>query len=303
MDKILITGGGGFIGRSLIKNLLSKKMKIRIFDIIKSSHNNELIENDYVGSILDPYELTKAVRGCDYVVHLAASLGVQNTETNRLQCLFINIQGIINVLEACAKENVKKIIFASSSEVYGEQNTTSISEEAPLNPKSNYAVSKLAGEEYVRAYAEAYGFEYNIIRFFNVYGINQRPDFVLPSFINNIKNNKNLNIFGDGKQVRSFCNVDDATNGIIKILLEAKNKETYNVGNDSEPISMIDLAKKVINISKKKLEINFIPYEKSDRNVNREIFKRIPNINKVINDIGYKPTVNLDDGIKKLLEE
>ena len=187
MDKILITGGGGFIGKSLIKNLLSENMKIRIFDIIKSNYSNELIENNYVGSILDPYELTKAIRGCDYVVHLAASLGVQNTETNRLQCLFINIQGIINVLEACAKENIKKIIFASSSEVYGEQNTISIAEDAPLNPKSNYAVSKLAGEEYVRAYAEAYGFEYNVIRFFNVYGINQRPDFVLPSFINNIK--------------------------------------------------------------------------------------------------------------------
>ena len=86
-------------------------------------------------------------------------------------------------------------------------------------------------------------------------------------------------------------------------MFKAKNKETYNVGNDSEPISMKDLATKVINISNSKLKIDFIPFEKSDRNENREIFKRIPNINKVKTDIGYKPTVNLDDGIKKLLEE
>ena len=96
MNIILITGGVGFIGKAVIEKLLSKNMQVRIFDIIKTQYENNLVDNNYVASILDPYELIKAVRGCDYVIHLAASLGVQNTETNRLQCLFINIQGVIN---------------------------------------------------------------------------------------------------------------------------------------------------------------------------------------------------------------
>ena len=167
MSTVLVTGGGGFIGKEVCKLLLKNNYKVRSFDLIKNPNNR--IDSNFNGTILDPIEISNAVKGCDYVIHLAASLGVANTEKNRLECLHINIQGTLNVLEACVKHKVKKIIFSSSSEVYGEQLKIPIKESSPLNPKSNYAISKLVGEEYMRAYSETYNINYNICRFFNVY--------------------------------------------------------------------------------------------------------------------------------------
>ena len=175
--KVLVTGGNGFIGSEVCKLLLKKKFSVISFDLIKVKTPD--LQNNFNGSILDPVELSKAIKDCDYVIHLAASLGVANTEKNRLECLHINIQGTINVLEACVKHNVKKVIFASSSEIYGEQKKVPINENAPLNPKSNYAITKLVGEEFMRAYFDTHKLKYNICRFFNVYGPAQKNNLSL----------------------------------------------------------------------------------------------------------------------------
>ncbi|MDP2973425.1 MAG: NAD(P)-dependent oxidoreductase, partial [Candidatus Diapherotrites archaeon] len=130
MGKVLVTGGAGFIGSAMVRQLLLSGYKVRAFDLADQFDVNKLPEEAeiYKGSILDTNDLTNAVNGCDYVIHLAAMLGVRKTDTKRLEALAINIQGTVNVLECCARDNVKKIVFSSSSEVYGEQPKNPISE-------------------------------------------------------------------------------------------------------------------------------------------------------------------------------
>ena len=109
----------------------------------------------------------------------------------------------------------------------------------------------MVGEEYLKAYSNFYGFDYNIFRFFNLYGGNQRPEFVIPKFKKAIDNNEKIKIYGDGKQIRSYCNILDAIDGINRIIENGKKNTTYNIGNNNDPISVIDLANKMVNLSKK----------------------------------------------------
>lgn len=308
--KVLITGGGGFIGTALAKNLASKGLEVRLFDVDFSRHL-ELCKKlgDYPkverirGSVLDATAVCNAVKGCDYVAHLAAMLGVKNTEAKRLECLNINILGTINVLEACVKEKVEKILLSSSSEVFGEVSGPPVTEDSPKNPVSVYGVTKLAGEEYVRAYTERYGLKHAIVRFFSVYGPGQVAQFVMPRFIKNVLENKAPMVYGDGSQIRSFCFVEDAVQGAVKaLLLEAGDNQTFNIGNNKEPITVKDLAYKVIEISGKTLEPEYIAFEESDRRAEREIQRRVLSIDKARNVLGYEPQFSLDQGIKKIID-
>ncbi len=258
----------------------------------------------FQGSILDITDLSSAMRDCDVIVHLAALLGVENSEKRRLACLNINIQGTIMVLEACAKERSKKFIYASSSEVYGEGDGSPIHEDTPLNPKSIYAISKLAGEEYVKTYAERYAMEYTILRFFNAYGRHQVGQFVIPRFINAVLNDSSPLLIGDGSQVRSFCYGADIADGIILSLFSDRaNQTTLNLGNDQEPVTMRELAEKIISISgKHHLKPRIAKKSESDRTPQRDIQSRIPSIERARTLLGYQPKISLDVGIKKLIE-
>jgi UDP-glucose 4-epimerase len=303
--RILVTGGGGFIGSARAKFLLKKGFKVRVFDLSEQITRTSLPEEAevYRGSILDTNDLMNAMKDCNCVIHLAAKLGVETTEIKRLECLNINIQGTVNVLEACVKDNIEKIVFASSSEVYGDQEKIPISEENPLNPKSIYAVTKLTGEEYIKAYKRRYGLEYSIVRFFNVYGPGQVAEFVMSKFIRNVKKDKSPIIYGDGSQVRAFCYVDDAVKGAYLALSDEKaTAQIFNIGNDTEPISMKDLALEVMTIGKKKIKPIFIPLDKSDRTEKREIKKRIPDISKAKRVLGYEPKVSLSEGVLRIMQ-
>ena len=300
MACILITGGAGFIGRAVAEELTSQRHKVKTLDLAAM----ENVSSHKSGSILDPYMVTTQMKGCDYVIHLAAALGVSRTEARRLECLYINIQGMVNILEACVKDNIKKIVFASSSEVYGNQFKMPISEKSPVNPISNYAITKLVGEEYLRAYFEAYSLNYSVVRFFNVYGERQKDHFVIPRFVNAVCNDQAPVIYGDGKQVRSFCYVSDAAKGIIKALFsEEANGEVFNIGNDSEPISVEKLAQKIISLNGiDTLTPQFIAMEDSDRSKEREVYSRIPSIEKSRKILGCKPNVNLEEGVLKVID-
>ena len=303
MSKILITGGKGFLGKKTAYKLSGMGYEVICFDITppKVNEDKNLPYKKIWGSILNPYDIDKAIKGCETVIHLAAVVGVEITEKKSLLCLHINIQGTSNVLDSAVKNKVKKIIFSSSSEVYGEQEKFPISENASLIPKSNYGISKIAGEEYVRAYNQLYGLKFNICRFFNLYGLGQKKDFVIPKFANAIKTGNSIKVYGDGKQIRSYCHVNDAVNGIVNILQKGQDNTIYNVGNDTEPISVFDLAQKMVNISKKKIKIEKISFEQSDRESHREIFRRQPSIEKLKKQTKYIPKIKLEMGIKKIL--
>ncbi len=303
--NILITGGNGLIGKSVSEMLNTKKNKVFSFDKIKNKNKNKKYIYYIKGNILNTKLINNVVKknNIDVVLHFAANLGVKKTESNALDCLTVNIEGTKNILSACVKNNVKKLIFASSSEVYGNGNKRPITETSELMPKSSYGVSKVVGESYLKSYFEKYGLKYNILRFFNVYGPDQRDDFVVSKFKKNIKNKKPIKIYGSGNQVRSFCHVHDAARAVCIIISKGKKNQIYNVGNDNEPIKIKDLAKKMINISKRKIKTINVPFNKSDRSLSREIFIRQPSIRKIRQHTHYSPVVNLTKGIISVLNK
>ena len=294
--KIAITGGSGFIG-SNIANLLSDKHDIQILDLKKNLKNNfEFFETN----VSDLDSILTGTKNCDVVIHLAASLGVINTEKNPTSTLDINIIGTRNVLEACKINNVKKIILSSSSEVYGEPEKIPISEIDKVRPITSYGVSKLASEEYVKSYHKEHNFDYTIFRLFNVYGRGQGPDWVIPEFIKKSLSGDNLTIHGNGSQIRAFCHIDDIVKA-FSLALEKGNNDIFNIGNNSEPISIKQLAEKIIQYSNSQSKINFIPFSDSNRN-RTEIMTRSPNTEKAKKLLGYEPTVSFENGLQSTIE-
>ena len=286
--KILITGGSGFIGSHLTR-FLKKDHDITIYDIKKP------IEEDVkfiLGDVTDEQKILKSFKGFDIIIHLAAVVGVGITESDPPSTLNINILGTKNILEACKKNGVKKVILASSSEVYGEPKKVPIDETQIPIPITTYGISKLACEEYLKSYAKTYGFSYSILRFFNVVGPQQSSSFVIPEFVNNALKNKPLIIHGDGLQIRAFCHIADVCQGIEKSISKG-DYETINIGNDLEPISVENLAKKIITILNSQSTLKYIPFEKSGRNRKQEIMTRIPSIQKAKRILSYEPKNNL----------
>lgn len=294
--NITITGGSGFIGSNLVR-VLHKKYNITVFDINETQFNDAT----YVqGNITNSKAANEAIKNADIVIHLAATLGVINTEENPIKTLDTNIFGTKNVLDACKNNNVKKIIFSSSSEIYGEPTKIPINEADKVMPITNYGISKLAAEEYIKAYSKNFGITYTILRLFNIYGEKQRNDWVMSEFVNQAIKNQEIMIHGNGSQIRAFCHVNDAVKG-FEIALKKGNNDTYNIGNDTEPISIKELAERIITLSNSKSSMKFLPFEKSNRDRN-EIMNRAPNIEKARKQFDYKPEVSLNEGIKKIID-
>lgn len=294
--KILITGGTGFIG-SNIANRLKKNNDVTIFDLREPlNHGLKFLK----GSINEINDVTNAIHGFDIVIHLAASLGVINTEENPVSTLDTNIFGTRNVLEACKVNKIKKIIFSSSSEIYGEPIKTPIEEKDRPIPITMYGISKLAAEEYIKSYSKNFGLKYTIFRLFNVYGDKQETAWVVPEFVSRAIKNKDIMIHGDGTQIRAFSHVSDVAKA-FEFGLEKGNNEIINIGNNTEPITIKDLADKIIRLSKSKSKINFIPFKESKRNRN-EIIVRIPSVDKAKKILGFKPSVSLDTGLEKVIK-
>ena len=190
---------------------------------------------------------------------MAAYLGVRRTELNKLRCIEINIDGTKNVLNACSLNNDKKIIFASSSEVYGEPLLNPVSEQEITKGKTVYAITKLAGEELMKAYHDEFKISYTILRYFNTYGPHQVSQFVIPKFIKMVRENKAPVIYGNGTQERSYNFSADSAEATIKSLYSKKtNSKVLNIGNSKELINLKDLANLVIKIcGKNKIKTNF----------------------------------------------
>lgn len=303
MKKVFITGGNGFIGRYITSDLLKQNYKVYIYDLLPHKIKQKGVSY-VVGTILDRENMVKIAKGCDLIIHLAAVVGVKRTSSDPLDCLNINIQGTIKVLEAAVLAKVKKIVLISSSEVFGDLESSDFKENSPFNPKSGYAISKLACESYAYAFYKTFGLNYNIIRYFNIYGVGQKTEFVIPRFIYQASQKKPITVYGDGKQIRSFCHVSDASRATVQISLDSSNNNTsFNIGNNKEPVKMLDLAKLVIE--KFNLDSSFIKhlnFTKTDRSSEREIYKRIPNISKIKRLYNFQPKTDLSSGIDEVIK-
>ena len=263
--KILITGGAGFIGSHLANHLSRKKLiNVHVCDNLITGNLNNL-ENDRIVfhkiDVNNFNEISKIMikYNFDYIYHYAAIVGVKRTLDNP-DLVLSDLDGFKNIFDLSIKTNVKKIFFSSSSEVYGEpvhlpqhENTT------PLNSRLPYAVVKNVGECFCRTYFQKFNLDYNIFRFFNTYGANQSNDFVVSLFIKNALKNKDINIYGDGSQTRTFCFIDDNIEATTNSLLENNfNNRTINIGND-KVYSVKELANIIIKLTGSSSKINFLP--------------------------------------------
>ena len=306
--KCFVSGGAGLIGLEICNKLIERGHDVNLYDLGEQIERNKLYINKkikiFYGSILDVHSLKKAIKNCDFVFHHAAMLGVKFTEDNKLDCLEINSTGTKNVLEACLGNKAKKVIFASSSEVYGEPKKNPISEKFQTQGKTIYGISKLMGEEYCKSYNQKHNLNFTILRYFNTYGIYQQKKFVIQNFVDDsIKRNK-ITINGDGNQIRSYMYVSDAAEATIAAAFSKKtDNKIFNVGNGKNPITLKDLSK----IVKKVLKIQDIKiifkknFDRTDRTIDREIFYRYCDSSKFQKLIKWQPKVTLESGIEKIL--
>jgi len=303
MAKILVTGGAGQLGGALAK-CLSKNPKHFIVSVDNLSTGSidkvRLSDNiRFINADINNYNDIVPIFGrfdFDFVFHFAAVVGVKRTLEQPIDVLN-DIEGIKNILSLSKSSGVKRVFYASSSEVYGEpfeipqnENTT------PLNSRLPYAIVKNVGEAFFKAYKKEYDLDYTIFRFFNTYGPNQSNDFVIPRFVKLALKNQPIPIYGKGDQTRSFCFIDDNIDTCVKTLENDLHiNDVLNIGNDEE-ISILEVAKKVINITHSDSEIIHLPALKEG-----DMKRRCPDLTKM-KAVLDRDLVTLDQGLEVMMK-
>jgi len=304
--KILVTGGAGFIGVHVVDRLLADGHEVICFDnfdpyyspeikranVAEALHskNFRLIEGD-----IRDGELIKRIlseESIDYIIHEAAQAGVRASVRDPRKVHEVNTTGTLNILEAAINSDVKKIVNASSSSVYGKVKYLPFDEEHPKNPVSPYGASKLAAEHYCRVFSELYGLKITSLRYFTVYGPRMRPDLAISIFTRKALNNEPIEIFGEGTKTRDFTYIDDAVNATL--LAIKKGSDTYNIGGGTR-ISINELAKKIIEITGSKSKIIY------SQNVKGDAEHTLADVGKAEKELGWKPKISIDDGLRKFI--
>lgn len=308
MAKILITGGAGFIGSYLAEALL-KDNEITIYD---NFHRNALkyspiLKNSKIklikADILDPKTLAEAVDDCSVVFHAAAIAGVENVINTPLKTLEINLMGTYNLLHAIngRSKRIEKFVFFSTSEVYGPyvyqaQEDSMTTQGKVSQQRWAYSTSKIAGEHWAYAYFKQYKLPIVIIRPFNVYGPRQVGESAVHKFTIEAIQNKPIEIYGSGNQIRAWCYIDDMIEGTLLALRNPRSTgEVYNIGNPEGTITVLELAKKIKKIANSSSRIIFKKRDYPD------IELRVPSIIKAREELNYNPKVDLDEGLRKTI--
>lgn len=305
MRKILLTGGAGNIGSALAKALLQEKgTSVTVIDDLSTGSieklpvgfdNFKFIQGN-TNNIEDVEEVMKSGH-FDYVFHYAAMVGVLRTQENPIKVLE-DIEGIKNMLHLSKITGVKRFFFSSSSEVYGEPVSIPQNEDTtPLNSRVPYAVVKNVGEAFCKSYHQAFDLDYTIFRFFNTYGPHQTTDFVMSKFLQLALRNEPISIYGDGLQTRTFCYVDDN----IEATVSALNNDYYvndvvNIGG-AEIITILDLAKLVIEVTNSQSKLVFLPPLKDG-----DMTRRQPDNTKMKQILG-RELLGLREGIHKMIQD
>lgn len=303
---ILVTGGAGFIGSHLIESLLNKGHSVVCIDNfdsfykreikednIKHFHNNKrfkFLEADICN--IDEVNHCFSTFKFDMVIHLAAKAGVRPSIENPIAYYKTNVLGTLNLLETMKDYDVKKMIFASSSSVYGNNEKVPFSEDDKVDfPISPYAASKKAGELICHNYHYLYGFDIFCLRFFTVYGPRQRPDLAIHKFTDLILKDNTIEIYGEGNTSRDYTYIDDIIHGIFGAVNNLKGFEIINLG-ESKSIKLLELITLIEKVIGKKSNIRYMPMQPGD------VLRTFADINKAKNKIGYNPSWDIKDGIE-----
>jgi len=300
--RVCITGGAGFIGSNLAE-VLSKRNEVIVLDNLSTGKKENLSNLDVKfikGDILDDKVLKKALRDVDYVFHQAAVPSVPRSIAEPLTSNTHNLNGTLKVLVAAKDANVKRLVFASSSSVYGDTPTLPKVETMLPMPLSPYAVTKLASEYYCKVFWTAYGLPNVSLRYFNVYGPRQDPNSqyaaVIPKFISYAFSNKPLTIFGDGTQTRDFSYVKDVVKAnLLAAISDKANGEVINIAS-GRAITLNELAKLIIEKTGKDCKIEYLPVRKGD------ILHSLADLSKAKKMLGYVPDYTIEKGIEETVE-
>jgi len=303
--RILVTGGAGFVGSCLAQRLADNpdNYVVVVDNLLTGSesklpisiHNNFRFIKADVNDLSDISAIFQTF-SFEYVFHYAAVVGVKRTIANPVMVLN-DLNGIRNVLSLCKNTGVKRIFYSSSSEVYGEPVEFPQNEHTtPLNSRLPYAIVKNVGEAYLRAFSQEFGLQYTIFRFFNTYGPKQSIDFVMSKFLAAALNNQEITIYGDGSQTRTFCHIDDNVDACLNAFYnDLIVNDVVNIGNDYE-LTILDLAKKIIEVTNSKSNIVFLPALKEG-----DMTRRCPDIT-VMRSLLSRNLTTLEVGIKKLIQ-
>ncbi len=297
--RALVTGGAGFIGSNLVDALLEEGADVVVLDDLSSGFDEnvnsraELIEGD----VADPGPVAKAVTGCELVFHLAAHRAVLRSVEQPLETDRANVAGTLTVLVAARDAGVRRVVSASSSSVYGGAEELPTPEDAPLIPRSPYAVTKMAGEHYCRVFSELFGLETVSLRYFNVYGPRQRPDSryaaVIPLFIDAMLNRRPPEVHGDGQQSRDFTFVADAVAANLRAAEAPAGRcsgRAYNVSG-GKPYTLMDL----LAILENQLGTAANPLHTDPRP--GDVRHSYADISAAERDLSYRPSMPFADGL------
>jgi UDP-glucose 4-epimerase len=306
--KYLITGGAGFIGSYLSESLTARGDSVTVVDNLSTGKNILNNSVEFIeGSIFDRNLMEALISKNDQVLHLAAAVGVLNIVNKPLESLMTNIKGTEIILELCSKYN-KPVLITSTSEVYGKNNNVPLNEESdrvlgsPLLSRWSYSEAKAIDESMAYFYFQEKGLPIRLVRLFNTVGPRQVGNYgmVLPRFVGAALKNEPLSVYGSGDQIRCFCHVLDAVRGLLLVIDSDKAVgQVFNVGNNQQ-ISIMELAKKVIEITGSKSSIEKIAYEKAYPQGFEDMQRRVPDISKIKQVLGWSPEINLDQIIKDI---
>jgi len=300
--KTLVTGGAGFIGKYLVRSLLGNDDSVTIFDNVSNSTKDSISSLVDIGAkviegdLTNTLDIENAVKDQDIVIHLAAKISVSESIKNPAETFQVNVDGTKNVLAACEKNHVKKLIVSSSAAVYGEGSSdVKSTEESKTTPISPYGESKVRMEEEIREFESKHDIDCVILRFFNIYGIGQSSEYagVITKFMKRIEQERPLEIFGDGLQTRDFVAIDDVINSIHNAIQHAKSG-TYNIAS-GKVVTIKELAEQMNLLFGKKLDIQYIAVNEGDIKFSQA------DISLAKKELGYSPKFELDR-IKELLE-
>jgi UDP-glucose 4-epimerase len=302
--KILITGGAGFIGSNLAKRLVNDGHSVTVLDSLL--RGNKLDKDTYSrirfikGDVRDLATVIDASKECDLIFHFAAVLGVDIVADNPVETMDVEVIGTRNVVQAAEVNNVKKIMYASTSGIYGHsafENT--LTEEVLVDPRTSYAMAKRYNEIYLASNHEEKGINVISLRFFNVYGNNQDNRMVVPRFFEQAMSNESLTVFGSGKQTRDFTYIDDTVEACVR-LMDINGSKIVNIANEAE-WCIEDLAVLIKEITGSNVPI--IHLEAPKKRYDYEVERRVGSSEKLMKLTGYKPDTSLPDGLRKIFSD
>ena len=298
--NVLVTGGAGFIGSNIVKRLLDLGHEPVVLDDLSSGFAENLVPGvPFVqADVRDGDAVAAALQGCDVALHLAASVGNARSIDDPVKDSQINVIGTLNVLQAARRLGLRRIVFSSSAGIFGELKTLPIAEDHPQDPDSPYGASKLAAEKMCLVYNKLYGMRNVCLRYFNVYGVNQRYDAygnVIPIFADRILRGVPMTIFGDGEQTRDFVNARDVAAANIAAATAGEDVQgAFNIGSATR-VTINDLATLMQRLAARDVGVAFAPPRPGD------VRDSLAATAAAQAAFGFAPSVTLDEGLDEYM--